>query len=626
MLSFLYPAFLFGVAAISIPIILHLLKREAAPPLSFSAVRFLKRAPVEHSRRKRLRELLLLALRVVALLLLALAFARPYFSMGPHAASAPVTVVAIDTSFSLSAPGQFDRARDLARRAIKAAPADHLVALVSFDDVARALVEPTGNRGIALAAIDELAVGHGATRFGPALARAADLIGARTGRVVVVSDLQRSGWDTQDAEPIPARIVVEPVLVASPDGNLAVGAIRRQGSQTIVAVLHGGRVAPTARVTLDVDGRRVADEVVKPGEGASTDVVFGVPLPERGVASASVDDASGYEGDNTRFLLLDPPAPAPLLVVGETGRPASDAFYLQQALSVADEPYRFALTGVGTEAAKDLTAETLRPYGAVLLLSTRRFDRRGWEALAGYLTAGGGVLVPADGQVDGVVVREILGRDAKIVIEPPGPESAPLSFAPVDLRHPIFRPFGVFAGNLGQVRFLRVRRMSVEPGDAAQIIARFSDASPALVEHRIGSGRMLIFASDLNNRWNDFPLHPGFVPFVHEAVRYLARSREQRADVVVADVPPGVAPAPGVMDAGQGRRIAVNVDLREAGMARMAADEFQARVPRIEGSDTSGSPSDAQLVENEQSYWRYGLMLMLLALAAEGLLGTRTGA
>ena len=79
MLSFLSPLFLFGAAAAAVPIVLHLLKREPEARVRFSAVKLLKRAPVEHTQRRRLRELILLALRVTALVLLALAFARPFF-------------------------------------------------------------------------------------------------------------------------------------------------------------------------------------------------------------------------------------------------------------------------------------------------------------------------------------------------------------------------------------------------------------------------------------------------------------------------------------------------------------------------------------------------------------------
>ena len=79
-MSFLFPAFLAGAAAAAIPLILHLLKREPEPRLKFAPVKMLRHAPVEHTAKRRLREWLLLALRIAALVLLAIAFARPRLS------------------------------------------------------------------------------------------------------------------------------------------------------------------------------------------------------------------------------------------------------------------------------------------------------------------------------------------------------------------------------------------------------------------------------------------------------------------------------------------------------------------------------------------------------------------
>jgi len=72
-LSFLSPLFLAGAAAAAVPIVLHLLKREPETRVKFAAVKLIKQAPVEHTDKRRLRELLLLALRVTALVLLAIA-------------------------------------------------------------------------------------------------------------------------------------------------------------------------------------------------------------------------------------------------------------------------------------------------------------------------------------------------------------------------------------------------------------------------------------------------------------------------------------------------------------------------------------------------------------------------
>src|SRR3984893_12398776 len=117
MLSFLAPVFLAGAAAAAVPIVLHLLKREPEARVKFAAVKLLKKAPVEHTQKRHLRELILLALRIATLALLALAFARPFFASGAAIGSAGVTDVALDTSYSMSAPGRFERARQLAKDA-----------------------------------------------------------------------------------------------------------------------------------------------------------------------------------------------------------------------------------------------------------------------------------------------------------------------------------------------------------------------------------------------------------------------------------------------------------------------------------------------------------------------------
>ena len=149
MISFLSPLFLVGALTAAVPVILHLLKREPEPRIKFAAVKLLKHAPVENTQRHRLRELLLLALRVAALVLLALAFARPFFARGGAATASGVTVVALDTSYSLSAPGRFERAKQLAKSAIANTPSTDLVGVITFSDEAEIVAKPGSDRVLA---------------------------------------------------------------------------------------------------------------------------------------------------------------------------------------------------------------------------------------------------------------------------------------------------------------------------------------------------------------------------------------------------------------------------------------------------------------------------------------------
>src|SRR5690606_19448570 len=119
-------------------------------------------------------------------------------------------------------------------------------------------------------------------------------------------------------------------------------------------------------------------------------------------------------------------------------------------------------------------------------------------------------------EVDAGVVTSIFGWPAG-ELAPAAPR--PASFTATDVRHPIFRPFGAFAANLGSVRFTRTWLVD---GASWHVAARFDDGAPAVAERTEGKGRVVLFASDLDRRWNDFPLHPSFVPFVAETLRHVS--------------------------------------------------------------------------------------------------------
>jgi hypothetical protein len=85
--------------------------------------------------------------------------------------------------------------------------------------------------------------------------------------------------------------------------------------------------------------------------------------------------------------------------------------------------------------------------------------------------------------------------------------------------------------NLANVRFFQEARLNPTPD--AHVLMKLADGSPLLIEERIGDGRVLTFASGLDNVTNDFPLHTSFVPFVAQTGRYLAGSDDAAQTTVV---------------------------------------------------------------------------------------------
>jgi hypothetical protein len=612
-MSLLFPAFLLGALAIAIPIALHFLRRDIAPEVPFSAVRLLQGSPVERAPRRRLRDLLLLAARVAALALLALAFARPY-ATGAAGAGAGVHIVAIDRSFSMMGGGRFEDARRIAREAIDAAPAGHRVAVVAFDDRADVIAPPAGAAD-ARAALADLQPGHGATRYAPLFARALELADGRAGTLVVVTDLQRAGWEDERRVTLPSALALEVRDVGPPTPNLAVLDVRVE-RERVVATIRNTGPARDATVRLRHDGADVRTAPVAVGADASVQLPIAWRAPASGALAVIVDDPDGIPADDTRYVRLDPAARPAVMVVTPAGA-AQGGFYVSRALDAAFEDEGVQAQVVTAPAASRLAdAEG----GTIVLLATRGLERRAREALATRVRAGGGLVVAAGPDVEPDVLSAIFGWQPALSIEEQPREAVTL--AATDLRHPIFRPFGPLTANLGQVQFTRAWLVKAEGWD---VVARFTDGSPAVLERREGRGRVVLFASDLDRRWNDFPIHPVFVPFVAETVRYAGGDSAVVREYTVGTVPAGVPADPGVHELADGGTVAVNVDPRESFTATLTTDEFEAMVDRISLEPAEAGEAQARETESRQGWWRYGLMLMLATLVIESVAGRVKG-
>jgi hypothetical protein len=441
---------------------------------------------------------------------------------------------------------------------------------------------------------------------------------------------------------IPEGTRVEIADVGPMPANLAVTAVRASDDrdrQIIGASVHNsGPRERDVRARLIIDGRPAGEAAATIGADQSADLTF--PATRRGTsATVSVEDPEGLPADNTRYLVLSGPNGPGVLVVGGSGELARDAFYVQQALGAGGPGDRYydvkALSGAqlsagppGQSASVD---DRLWSVAAVLLVSTRGLERRGRDALGRYVRAGGGLLIAAGPDVDGNVTTDILGADSAIKIVNIDSRQEVRTLAPADLRHPVFRPFAGASATLGLVRFRTAARID---GAGCQTLARFTTGENALLECAAGDGRALVLASDLDNRWNDFPLHASFVPFLHEAVRYLSGARARATEYLVGEAPPGVPRQPGIhtlRDTSGARRVAVNVDPKESDPGRLTLDEFLGAVTLLKDTQASGAPvaspeerGKRAEQEDAQHLWQIGLALMIMTLVVEGVIASRT--
>ena len=630
-MSFLFPAFLFGGLAAAVPILLHFFARDRAPRLPFSDVRFLERAFVRRDRRRRLRELLLLALRVAALLLLAVAFARPFLDASGRGRR--ITVLVVDRSLSLSAPGQMALARERAREVIASTAPDEPIAVVAFDDRAAVVQPPAIGRPLVRAALGRIEPTTGATRHAAGLAAAVDVLDGREGRVVVVTDLQASGWPADARAAIPEGVSVEVAAVAPVERNLAVTAVGADAEELAVTILNTGSAPAESEATLEVDGREVGRRPVTLLPGGN-EVRWELPATESRVAAVSVTDRYGYRWDDTRYALLDGATPAVVRVVVNGGTLDAGAFYLAQALAVAPASRPFEVTPLAPGALSASLPSAGEAGDVIVVTGTDGLSRSGRIRIAAFVENGGGLLLAVGPGIDPRLVRDLLGESVALGVEMPVggvPDGAGRRLAVVDPRHPVFRPFGDLVATLGRVRFTRMARIPFSgPADVPagadrppHVLARFDQGDPALIEYGRGEGRVLVLASDLGMEWNDFPRHPGFVPFVQEVVRYLAGPPPAPRDLLPREVPGGVSRLPGVAtDPASGRRVAVNVDPRESEPRPVTPDGFLERLGATPaGASGALPPADGAAREAEQSLWWYVVLAAAVVLVGEAWLG-----
>lgn len=679
--SFLAPLFLAGLAALAVPIVLHLRRRREGREVEFPSVMFLRDTPDRSERRSTIRNPWLLALRVLALALLAFAFARPLLdgeSEAVAAAGPREVVVLLDRSWSMAHGDRWERARAAVEDVTRTLRSGDRSTLVLFDEEATAPLRSVREPARLRRAVEDAEPGAAATRLAPALRLARSVLeasGLPRREVVLVSDFQAGGWSAEDPVRLPGNVTLVPRPVGSPDGwsNLSVTSleVRRERTDgrdvavpTARVVRRGsgdgaGAVASTVAV-LEVDGRE-RERIQVELDGGATTVEFGpVELGAEPLRATVRIEEDALPPDDVRHRVLAPGRRISVLVVEGSTRPNA-SLYLRRALEVSPDP------PIEVEVVGDVPSSARLAGVDVVVLNDRIVGGGERARLHSWIEAGGAVLAAPGtaGETSGEAFGTAVGGPRE-----PEPDGA-LRLGELDREHPVFRAFReAGTGSFFDTRFFRVRRL--QPADDARVLARFDDRSPALVERRIERGRALVWAATLDSFWSDLPVQPVYLPFVQRAVLHLADRSEAAPAYRVGDVL-GLAPDPadgaGVPppdsgerwaavrtpggelvevdaadgplrlreagfwelltdpDAEEGTPVAVNVDSAEGDLTRRDPEEVAAAVtaPSEEEAATAGAPAPASGAvrardrERHQGLWRFLLGAAFVLLVGETL-------
>lgn len=668
-LGFLVPAFLAGLAAIAIPVLMHLRDRNEETPTRFPSLMFLVRLPIRTSDRRKVTDWPLLLLRALAVAILVLAFSRPFFGRDAQSAGegrARAVVLMLDRSMSMGYSGTWEAARDSVRTLLEGLAADDQVALVLFDEEATIAQNWTGDHAAVRAVVDATAPVARGTGFGAALrvARSA-LVGAPPGapEIVMVTDLQRSGLTGVAGLAMPAGLPIRVIPAATtvrPNSSVASVDARRivEGSrvqlQVQARVVTRELPAPRrAKLTLFLAGREVGTrEVTLTVSGELTVMFDPVAAPAGAVAGRVALDADALPGDDRLEFTLPADDALSVLLVVPDDLARDETLFLERALAIGRAPaVRIERRRPGTVDAAALSRAALvffwdlaPPAGAA------------GAALDGWVNAGGGMVVLAGPRL---ASRRVSALAATAAISGHADRRAAggAVIGEARMEHPLFAPFRAAPAALSSPRFHRYARL--DPAVGTEVLARFDDGAPAVLERAAGQGRLIVLASGLDVRESDFPLQPAFLPFLRRVVLYgagheatpLFRSTGEswmphgvrRSPVIVAPDGSLLRPEPsgfaaaltleqvGVYAAYEGRvdgspkdRVAVNVGPAESDLTVADARELLLGVSESPDSTLQGITTPTSIeIESRQSAWRLLLFAALLLLLAESIIASR---
>ena len=566
---FLSPIFLYGLALVGIPVLIHLIRKRKIKVIQWAAMEFLLLSQKKQKKRLRIEELILLLLRIAIVALAVCAFARPVArSLGIpllSQTSRVYAVIVLDNSFSMGQKGEdgktsFARAQsaadDIVANILKSG--DSASVILMADKPEDLIADPSFDLKLIRQKIDGAKLSDRGTDNLETAKRVNRLLKISTSpvrEVYFLSDDQASAWETSrrdSGHPVwndmgkMARVTW--VSVGGKDterDNLAVET-PRLGRQLITTSKDdyvrieakidnfGTHPRQGIVVNLFIDGKNRGHKPVSIAPGSSATAEFSQSFPQVGPHTGRVeinnpDNADSLPRDNSAPFALRSRDQLKILVqdAHPVGDPAkSESFYLMTALAPGGEAQSMApklREGTG------FTGVDLRGYDAVVLTGVSGLSAADAKILSDYVKTGGGLLVYPGPYTDAGQLNSVLGGagllPAKLGTRKTLEDADAISLNPASVAHPALALFKETSTlNIGTARFSTYYPLT--PAESAdpntlQVMLRFTNSDPAFVERKVGRGKVILAASGAGANWNQLALKGSYVPILYQIISYL---------------------------------------------------------------------------------------------------------
>ena len=369
-MGFLAPWFLAGLLAVGLPVYVHLLRKQTTEPRPVSSLMFFEQGTQSSVRKRRLRYLLLFALRAAAVLLLALAFARPYFKSKAVLKSDKLLLVAVDDSYSMNAKlgagTKLDEAKREALAALAGKGGGQKAQVIALGGQMRLLTQPTEDAGQLRAAVEGIEPGDGHGTFGE-LGRGMRAMAETVHTPMeldLYSDMQSANMPGNFADMVmPGNVTLVPHRIgdAKAAPNWTVESVQAPGQLVdtkkarVLAVIAGHATPAAARtVQLLVNGEvKTTKKLDVPADGRATVEFDGLDVPYgESKCAVRIDSADGFANDDVSWFAVKRADPERVLFV-HRGDDARSPLYFGAALAAAAQA-SFVLQPITPEQTSDI--------------------------------------------------------------------------------------------------------------------------------------------------------------------------------------------------------------------------------------------------------------------------------
>lgn len=599
-----------GLAAAGIPVLLHLVMRGRPKKLEFPALRFIRKRFQANKRRFQLKHLILLALRMLILIFLGLALARPTWTIPGTTGSqeAPIAAAIIfDTSprmnYLSANQTRLDETKNIGQLLLKQFPPESQVAIFDSQRL------PGSFQVDFLAArerMERLAVTTVGRTVMESVQEAVKLLKnseLSQKEIYILTDLTEPGWSDFRgttlqlflAEMSDVNLHLIDVGIENPLNSsitnieLSEQVLSTRG--TLQVDLDLSHIGPKETRTVELfltapgeafPGRKRGTQTVEFPEGFSrlTNVSFRVadlePGTHQGIVQFTTHDS--LANDDAYYFTVHVQQPWEVLIVSP--EPINEhAIFLSEAL----QPTLWQQLGRGSYTVKTVTypeLERLLPqelggYRAVFLLDPSPLTQACWEKLGNFTADGNGLGLFLGRQAEPPTefhiehARELIGMTLNMQANAPDGD---VFLAPDQYEHPVLAPFrGIPTDELPWNALPVFRYWQVDQlAEHTEIVVPYSDGRPAILTRSVGRGRLLVMTTPISDPahgdfWNLIPTGEAFwmfLPLVEGIARHLVGVGDKNFNYLAgqtAIIRPGLERLPGscvvIPPGGEGLRI-----------------------------------------------------------------------